>query len=104
MGAPIKAGNPRPIPMLTPPCARAEGAATRTAANTAAKAIVQPPVRPTMRPSLATRIARLFLAITSLSERDSRNSRDRARVKFEASTQSDGNAPFSLVKLISISK
>ena len=52
MGTPMKAGNPKPIPMLTPPCARAEGAAIRTAANTAAKA-VQPPVLPTVRPSLS---------------------------------------------------
>jgi hypothetical protein len=63
MGTPTKAGNPKPIPMLTPPCARAEGVATRTAANTAANAIVEPPVRPTMRPSLATCILSPFLAM-----------------------------------------
>ena len=53
MGTPTKAGNPKPIPMLTPPCARAEGAATRTAANTAAQAIVQLQARRTIRPSFA---------------------------------------------------
>ena len=60
MGAPMKAGNPKPIPMLTPPCARAEGAAIRTAANTAAQAIVQTPVLPTVRPSLSTCIRSPF--------------------------------------------
>jgi hypothetical protein len=84
MGAPTKAGNPKPIPMLTPPCARAEDAATRTAPNTAAKAIAQPPVRRTIRPSRARAIFRLFLTMTSRSERDSRNSRDGARGEFEA--------------------
>jgi hypothetical protein len=59
MGTPMKAGNPKPIPMLTPPCARAEGATIRTAANTAAKA-VQPPVLPTVRPSLSTCIRSPF--------------------------------------------
>jgi len=51
MGTPTKAGNPKPMPMLTPPCARAEGAATRTATNTAVKAIAQPPLCRTIRPS-----------------------------------------------------
>jgi hypothetical protein len=59
MGTPMKAGNPKPIPMLTPPCARAEGAVTRTA-NSAAQAIVQPPVLPTVRPSLPTCIRSPF--------------------------------------------
>jgi len=54
MGTPTKAGNPKPIPMLTPPCARAEGVASRTPANIAANAIAELAVDPTMRPSLAT--------------------------------------------------
>ena len=41
------------FPMLNPPCARAEDAATRTAPDIAAKAIARPPVRRTIRPSRA---------------------------------------------------
>ena len=61
----MKAGNPKPIPMLTPPCARAEGAATRTAVNTAAQAIVRLHARRTIRPSIAKFIRSPFLAMTS---------------------------------------